>query len=333
MADRDLVTDQLLAAIRIASQRPELDWAQPPEPLTGGFWAQMWRVRLTDHQDLGGDLVARIMPEPKIAARETAVQAHLAQSGYPTPAVRLAAPPSPELGLAWMLMDHAPGQPLLANLSGPGAIIRLRRIARALPDQLARHAATLHCIDTTPLRDTLAATDLLTRVGDQAAAINRADLASVANHLQHHRPAAGPTAICHGDLHPFNILTHHSGDTVLDWSATQLANPAYDIAFTQLLLKHPPLPAPRPLQPIIAAVGRALARRFTNTYNRLAPQLVDDNQLAWFTNLHALRITTEAATWHAQDEVDQHPGHPFLALAPTLTEQLQDRTGIALTNP
>ena len=333
MTDGDLVLDQLLAAIRVASQRPELGWAQPPVALTGGFWAQMWRIRLTGHQDLGGDLVARVMPEPEIAARETAVQAHLARSGYPTPAVHLAAPPSPELGLGWMLMDHAPGQPLLAGLSGPGAIVRLPKIARALPDQLARHAAALHRIDTTPLSETMAATDLLTRIGDQAATINRADLASVTRHLQHNHPSDGPIAICHGDLHPFNILTHQTGDTILDWSAAQLANPAYDIAFTQLLLKHPPLPAPRTLQPIIAAAGRALARRFNKTYNRLAPQPVDDNQLAWFTNLHALRITTEVATWHAQDKLDHHPGHPFLALAPTLTEQLQDRTGIALTNP
>ncbi|MDH3679111.1 MAG: phosphotransferase [Acidimicrobiia bacterium] len=314
----------LLEAIRATAEQPTLEWARPAIPLTGGFWAQMWHVRLaTDCPGLGGELVARVMPEPDVAARETAVQAHLARSGYPTPIVRLAAPPGPHLGRAWMLMDHAPGQPLLTGLSGAAALARLPRIARALPDQLAQHAAALHVVDPAPLCDAIDGTDLLIPLRERAVAIDRPDLISLADHLDDSRPPPGRVVLCHGDLHPFNILTDPDGDTVLDWSATRIADPAYDIAYTRLLLVHTPLSAPRPLRAAIAAAGRVLAHRFTATYNRTASVPVDPDQLAWYTDLHALRVVTEVASWQANGELAKHPGHPFLTLSPALTTRLR----------
>jgi aminoglycoside phosphotransferase (APT) family kinase protein len=313
-------TEQLLTAIRVAAGNYHVAWAEAPAPLSGGFWAQMWRVRLDGHRPLAGDLVARVMPEPVIATRETAVQTYLASAGYPTPTVRLAAPPGPNLDRAWMLMDHAPGQPLLADLSGPDALSRLPRIARALPDTLARHTAQLHRIDPSPVQHATATGDdidsLLQSLHDHAAGIDRSDLADAAERLHRHRPRSDLTVICHGDLHPFNILTHPDGDTVLDWSATRLAHPAYDIAFTHLLLRHPPLDAPTPLRPIVELAGRALARRFLTSYQRQTGQPVDPGQLDWFHRLHALRILTEVGSWHANDELDKHPSHPFLQLTP-----------------
>lgn len=313
-------TGQLLAAIRAAAGNDRLDWADTPAPISGGFWAQMWRIRLHGHPSLAGDLVARVMPEPAVAARETAVQTYLASVGYPTPAVRLAAPPGPALDRAWMVMDRAPGQPLLADLSGPAALVRLPRIARALPDTLAHRAAQLHRIDPSPIQDAHGTgdniDDLLGTLRDHATHIDRPDLADAAEHLQRNRPPSNLAVICHGDLHPFNILTHPDGDTVLDWSATRIAHPAYDLAFTHLLLRHPPLHAPTPLQPIAGRAGRALARRFLTAYQRQTGASVAADQLDWFGRLHALRILTEVATWHANDELDHHPGHPFLQLAP-----------------
>ena len=312
--------EQLLTSIRVATGNDHVAWAEAPAPLSGGFWAQMWRVHLDGHWPLAGDLVARVMPEPTIAARETAVQTYLASAGYPTPTVRLAAPPGPDLDRAWMLMDHAPGQPLLADLSGPAALSRLPRIARALPDTLAHHAAQLHRIDPSPIQDAHRTgddiDDLLGTLRHHATHIGRSDLADTAEHLRRHRPPSNLIVICHGDLHPFNILAHPDGDTVLDWSATRLAHPAYDIAFTHLLLRHPPLDAPTPLRPIVELAGRALARRFLTSYQRQTGQPVDPGQLDWFRRLHALRILTEVGSWHTNDELHKHPSHPFLQLTP-----------------
>ena len=90
--------------------------------------------------------------------------------------------------------------------------------------------------------------------------IDRPDLTTAAE-----RPPAGTdppsdaSVICHGDLHPFNILTHPDGDTVLDWSATRIAHPAYDIAFTHLLLATLPC-TPPPCATRTRPRRRALAR-------------------------------------------------------------------------
>ena len=328
-------TNRLLGAIRTAAGNSDVDWAEPPRPLSGGFWAQMWSIRLTGPASLTGELVARVMPDPAVAARETEVQTHLASTGYPTPPVRLAAPPGPDLDRAWMLMDYAPGAPLLSGLSGPSAIARLPRIARTLPDQLARHAAALHRVDPSPLSNHTddAIDNLLQGLRQHTTDIDRPDLTRVADHLHRQRPPTSVQVICHGDLHPFNILTHRDGDTVLDWSAARVADPAYDAAFTRIVLGHPPLTAPTALQPIIAAVGRGLARRFTRTYNRHAHQPVDHDQLQWHTGLHALRIIAEVAAWRANDELDNRADHPFPTLAPALTPALEARTDTKITNP
>jgi aminoglycoside phosphotransferase (APT) family kinase protein len=272
------------------------------------------------------------MPNAEVAARETAVQAHLADAGYPTPKVHLAAGPGTELDQAWMVMDLAPGQPLLAGLSGASALLRLPQIARNLPDTLAQHAATLHGLDPTPLLSKLTdAPAPLERIHAQAMLTGRSDLESVAAWLDRNRPSAGQPAICHGDLHPFNILTAPTGDTVLDWSTAAIADPAYDMAFTRFLLSHPPLPAPRALRPVIGAAGHQLARRLILSYNRLAAKPLDPAQLDWHTNLHLLRILTEVGSWEAQGETDQHLGHPFLTIVSTVSHRLERSTGIPIS--
>lgn len=322
--------DQLLDAVRHATGRAETEWAHPPVPLTGGFWAEMWRVALAGPDELTQPLVARVMPDAAVGARETAVQDSLARSGYPTPAVRLSAPPGPHLDAAWMLMDHASGDPLLSSLSGARAIVELPRIARTIPERLAHHAASLHRVDPAMLEDALDLPPLIDRLRDQAATIVRPDLEQVANRLRDRRPGGGRAVICHGDLHPFNILSHPHGDTVLDWSAAAITDPAHDIAFTRLLLKRPPLPAPRLVQPVIAGAGRALAHRFVSTYNRVAHQPVDPPLLEWFTDVHALRILTEVGTWYAEGVRDHHADHPFNSLVPRLAAGLSARTGVAV---
>ena len=68
--------------------------------------------------------------------------------------------------------------------------------------------------------------------------------------------------LCHGDMHPFNVLVTDDGAlTVLDWSAAMLAPATYDLGFTSLLLAEPPLVVPGLLRPIVRRAG-APCRRF-----------------------------------------------------------------------
>ena len=92
---------------------------------------------------------------------------------------------------------------------------------------------------------------LLDALKTTAANYERADLAEAARWLTGHPSPPAPEVVCHGDLHPFNLLADGEQVTVLDWSAALLAPRAHDIAVTTLLLRratpacprHPPLPA------------------------------------------------------------------------------------------
>jgi hypothetical protein len=109
---------------------------------------------------------------------------------------------------------------------------------------------------------------------------------------------------------------------VLDWTAGQIAHPAYDLAFTHLLLANPPLDAPKPLRPIINAAARRIANRFINTYTKIAPHPIERATLDWYRGLQGCRILTELSGWRAADELDAHRGHPWLAMEPTLQSLL-----------
>ena len=266
------------------------------------------------------------MPDAHVGERETLVQRYLADAGFNTPVVRLAGGPGAQLDKAWMIMDFADGKPMLDGLSGPSALIRLPHIARNMPDHLAAHAARLHEIDSIGLLRKLGVDDdvgeLLDKLGNQVQALDHADLTIMAEWLGRHRPTRGRTVICHGDLHPFNVLRSPSGDTIIDWSASRIAAPEYDLAFTNLLLSHPPLAAPSLLRPVIGRAGKALGRRFLASYAKEARTAVDSDRLDWFTMLHSLRMLTELATWEAQDELGDHPGHPFITLRPHLNARV-----------
>jgi hypothetical protein len=80
--------------LRDATGNPALEFAAPPGRLTGGFWAELLAFRVTGGpKGWDRDLVARIMPEPAVARKETLVQAEVARQGFATPTVRAAGGP------------------------------------------------------------------------------------------------------------------------------------------------------------------------------------------------------------------------------------------------
>ncbi len=230
-------------------------WSSPPTRLAGGFWAEMYIVELAGAPtELEGRLVARIMPDPATGAFETAVQRHLNRCSFPVPAIRCAGGPSIDLDRAWSVMDFASGQPMLAGLSAGKAIKRAPILLRRLPDLLAEAAAALHDCPIDGLHVELASParqpdieHFLERVAAQAGTIGRPDLARTAEQLA--ASAHDPRVICHGDLHPFNLLVDGDEWTLIDWSTAVVADPHYDLAFTTLMLANPPLGGPHRSEP------------------------------------------------------------------------------------
>ena len=323
-AELDTVLDQL----RQQFHAPELALDGSPVRLGGGFWAEMWTLTFAAPTcgGLPGRVVLRLAPDAQLAAWETTFQAGVAEQGYPTPTIRSSDFTPAGIGRAWSVTDHADGAPLLGGLSGLRALRSLPRLATGLPDTLARAAADLHRLDPQPIETALiAATDrtigvdgLLDHYLARARDLGDAPLQRTLERLASTRPDPQLRVVCHGDLHPFNVLADGSRTMVLDWTAGQIAHPAYDLAFTHLLLANPPLDAPKPVRPIINATARRVANRFITTYRKLGPHPIAAYTLDWYRSLHACRIMTDLSAWRAEGELETHRGHPWLAMEAAL---------------
>jgi aminoglycoside phosphotransferase (APT) family kinase protein len=282
------------------------------------------------------DLVFRIAPDGAMGAKELAVQRTVASQGFPTPQIHLSGPADDHLDGAWSVMDFADGSSPLSDLNGFGAIRSARRLLRDLPRVLATAMARLHALDPGPTTAAITddaptvawrVEDLLEHFGGAASAFGRVDLVQAVDRLAAARPAGEQTVVCHGDLHPFNLLIDAAGHTtVVDWTGAICAEPAYDVAFTALLLANPPLDAPGPLSAVIARVGRVLSRRFIAAYRSLAPE-ADLDPVGWYQGLHGARILLDAAAHEAVHGAGRD-GHPFAALVPAATAAVGAATGV-----
>jgi len=322
--------------LRTATANADLGYADPPQPLTGGFWAELFAFSLAGPPPgWPGELVIRLMPDPALARKETIVQAAVAAAGYPTPVVRASGGPDSGLGRAFMVMDRAPGAPLLSGLSGAGAITSAMRALQQIPGLLAMSMANLHEQDPRLVRDRLdcapdtpvTVSGLLAMLHAAASEYRRPDLTAAAQWLAGHPPPPAPEVICHGDLHPFNVLVDGASFTVLDWSAALLAPRAYDVAFTSLLLAEPPLTVPRAIAPALRGVGARLASRFAARYQRAAGARIDPRELRWHQGLGCLRALTEVAGWTQDQLAGARAGHPWLQSGPAFARRLTALTG------
>jgi aminoglycoside phosphotransferase (APT) family kinase protein len=328
------VEDALLEVVAGATKRPELEFERRPVPLTGGFYAQMFRFSLRDAPaGLDGELVARLIPDGALGAWEACIQEELTRQHFRSPAVRLTLAPTPPLDRFLMVMDFVPGEPPLSGLTLGGIATQIPRLVRTLPDRLAVVSADLHRLDPDPLASALERLDaplpttltgfIRARV-DAATAIDRNDLASAGQRLLDTEPATRTRVICHGDLHPFNLLVTDDGMVLVDWSVSRIAHPAFDLAFTELMVGNPPIPMPSLAHQLLDPVARGIARRFLRTYREIARPVpdLDDTVMLWHRQVHALRALVELAGW---DAADQRPttAHPWIALEPLLNRILQ----------
>jgi aminoglycoside phosphotransferase (APT) family kinase protein len=273
------------------------------------------------------------MPSDVAAARETVVHRAVVEQGYPAPAIRLAGTRGAGLGGPFLLMDFAPGSPLLADLDGPAALRRLPSVLRTMPRTLAEAMAMLHDLEVEPIRTALTHAELrgpfeidglLTHLLDAAWSTDDADLHATAAWLEENHVPSETTVLCHGDLHPFNVMADPPAWCVLDWTAAVLADPAYDVAYTRFLVGNPPLHAPPMLRPLVAAGGRRLAKQFTRAYVAYSGRVVDPASLEWHTALHALRYALDLDTWRREGSISAHAGHPLVIIEPTIRSILTD---------
>ena len=329
------IADRLIGVLRSATGTPGLEYERRPEPMRGGFWAELFAFSLANPPaGWPAGLVARLMPDPGSARKETIVQRAVAAAGFPTPFVRAAGGPDDGLGRAFMIMDRAPGGPALSGLDGlsPTAVPRL---LRQIPDLLATSMARLHALDPGLVRDELeqlrevpvTVEGLLAALVRFAGEFGRTDLVNAARWLTDHPPRRAPDVICHGDLHPFNLLADGDRVTVLDWSTTLLAPRAHDVGFTSLQLSEPALRVPGWQRPLVRMFGRLLARRFVRGYQRQAGTMVEPGELRWHQAVVCLRALTEVASWVHLGVDGTRARHPWLLVGPAYARRLAALTG------
>jgi aminoglycoside phosphotransferase (APT) family kinase protein len=330
------ISERLIDVLREATGAPGLEYGLRPEPMRGGFWAELLSFSLANPPDgWPGELVARLMPDPGSARKETIVQSAVAAAGFPTPPVRASGGPDAGLGRAFMIMDRAAGAPVLSGLDGGLTPAALRRLLRRVPQLLATSMARLHALDPNLVRDDLeqvreipvTVPGLLAALARRADEFGRPDLARAGRWLAEHAPGPAPDVICHGDLHPFNLLADGDRVTVLDWSTALLAPRTYDVGFTSLLLSEPPLRVPGWQRPLVRMFGRLLARRFVGSYQRQAGATVESGELRWHQAVVCLRALVEVASWVHEGTAGTHAGHPWLVSGPAFARRLATLTG------
>ena len=168
---------------------------------------------------------------------------------------------------------------------------------------------------------------LLAALARFAGEFGRTDLVDAARWLADHPPGPAPDVICHGDLHPFNLLADGDRVTVLDWSTALLAPRAHDVGFTSLQLSEPALRVPGWQRPLVRAFGRVLARRFVRGYQRQAAVTVEPGELRWHQAVVCLRALIEVASWVHEGTDGAHAGHPWLINGPVFARRLTRLTG------
>jgi aminoglycoside phosphotransferase (APT) family kinase protein len=237
-----------------------------------------------------------------------------------------------------MIMDRAPGTSLLSGLSTAGTLGRGRALFGEIPRLLASTMAQLHALDPEPVSGQLDATgatigsvsSMLAVIRQRAAEFGRPDLVQAAQWLIDHPALPAPDVICHGDLHPFNLLRDGSRVTLLDWSNAVLAARSHDVACTSLLLAEVTPEAPRWLRPLLHWIGRRMAGRFLRGYQRSSGVVIDQAELGWYQAAACLRALAEVSGWTHAGQEGTHGGHPWLASGPAFAARLTATTGVAV---
>jgi aminoglycoside phosphotransferase (APT) family kinase protein len=304
--------------------------------MSGGFWAAIYGFELDDPPvDLAGPLVLRVMPNQNAGIRESIVQRTVAEQGYATPRVVLDGVDD-ALGGAFMVMRRVDGDDLLHDLGLTRMVLQFPKVARHLAAQLSRAAVELHELDPQPLIDRLrdvgvdvAALGVHARLEeiDAAAAAGSTGFAELAAWLRSRRPVMTPVVVCHGDIHPFNMLETGDGSfELLDWTNANLCRREFDVGCTAALLNCAPLEVPRIARAPLRALTTSLSQRFIKAYREQAPINLDI--VEWFETLQYGRCLAEVALAPIKNDGIVGARHPFRISAPAMIHQLQIITDV-----
>ena len=290
---------RLLDHLQTTLGAPRLTFAERPARVTGGFDTQIFTFRLAEAPPaLAGPLILRLLDvhhDPARALFEQATQNALADLGYPAPRVHLASADVTRLGGAFLIMERLAGRPLPA--------VSVTAMATVLAELQAR----LHDLDAVAFLRNVTRKGLepknltfdahLSHLADGAERGRLDGLGPGLEWLTRQRPPRPePRAVCHGDFHPFNILMAADRVTgVLDWPHAIVADPAFDVATTLVILKLVPMEIAglaTPLRWLATAARPLLVGSYLRHYRRRRP--LDQAKLAYYEAAACMKILVRA---------------------------------------
>ena len=239
--EAEYLSNKLIVYLRDQLDNPEINYRAPLTRLHGGFETAIYRFQLKGAQaEYSQHLVLRLYPQfygYQNAIWESTIQNVLVGEGFPVAKVHFICEDMSLLGGAFFIMDYIPGQPLAFT------------VPDKMPKILGKTHAELHKIDPGMLISSLKkrgvgkyAWSLDSRTdGLLNRASNLAWIQEGVRWLFENQPAEPENlAICHGDYHPLNILVVDEVVTgVLDWAGFVIADPAFDVANTMILITIP----------------------------------------------------------------------------------------------
>ena len=200
----------------------------PIEPLG----AHLATGRTAEVYALDGDRVVKVL-RPGFPDEEAAIEARAAR------AITAAGVEAPAL-LGTARIDGRPAL-IYRRVRGPSMLELLLRDGSRGPELAAElgrvHAGMHDRVADGRLRDGL---DLLRSAIRNAGADAGSDVVRAALGRIEHLPA--DNAVCHGDLHPGNVLMTEDGPVTIDWVTASSGTSLADVARTVMLLRHSPLP-------------------------------------------------------------------------------------------
>ena len=344
MSIRPEGSDIAATLLRVIERRTGLSgltFDRPPVRLTGGFWADIFAFRLAGGpKGFEGDLVLRLMPAEERARRELCVHATIAAQGFPTPRVHLSGDEAAGFERPFIIMDRARGGSIAAGLPPREKMAATRQVPRLL----AKTSAALHKLDPEPVvsrlreggwsEQSLGVAALLDELAIPVQGLSSGWAPEGLRWLRQHAPTFGAKVPCHGDLHGFNLIIEHGEvSALIDWTNFRIAEPAFDLAKTLLLLEDMPIEVPRLLRPMFKAIGRRAARVFLATYRALTP--FREEKLSWYQALHAYQLLVRVADARLPTTATRslEPSHPWELGAAASAARFQRLTDIGVVLP
>jgi aminoglycoside phosphotransferase (APT) family kinase protein len=295
--------EQVLGYLRERLVRPNLDYAEKPEPITDGWETFIERFRLQSADGLAADYRAPLILRCYSCARglaslqhEFAVLKHMHGLGYPVPRPLFIEEDPHFLGGPFMIQEQVAGSTMLEWMfRRPWHICdaplrmaiwhdRLHRLPsagfpHAQPHFLERHLSTLD---------------------EHIRNFGLGGLRAGLDWLNRRRPAESTRpSILHMDFHPINVMIDRGRVTaVLDWHEADVGDRCADVAITLLLLKTAPIELPGLWEQVSSIPGRwALHRWYRMAYLKRCP--CDPERLRYYLAWASLRRLCRHGMWLA----------------------------------